>query len=125
MEERIEIPDSDEPQMAYEMKMKNYRRYRLVFFLLGLIEVLLVLRFVFKLFGANGANVFAMIIYGVTSLLLLPFSGLFGKTVAAVEVTARVFEPSTLIAMIVYALIAWGASKLILIFKSKPKTKTD
>ena len=124
MEERIEVPVSDNGQPPnYEMKIRNYRAYRLVFFCMGVIEVLLALRFFFKLLGANPANVFAMVIYWITGLLLLPFSGLFRGSPVSNEVAVRVLEPSTIIAMIIYALVAWGIAKWILIFKSKPSAK--
>lgn len=124
MDEKIEVPIMDSGQPPnYEMKMKSYQAYRLVFFILGFVEVLLGLRFFFKLLGANPANIFAKIIYALSGILLLPFIGLFrGKPVSA-GAQAQVFEPSTIIAMIIFALLAWGASKLILIFKSKPAQK--
>lgn len=121
MEENIEVPQSNlAPPPNYEMKVRNYRAYRLVYFTLGFIEAFLALRFFFKLLGANERNFFAICIYGISNLLLLPFSGLFQKATVAGSATAQVFEPSTLIAMIVYALLAWGIGKGILIFKSKP-----
>ncbi len=117
MEDHVEIKELTPPN--YEMKVKNYRAYRMVHFVLGSVEVVLGLRFFFKLLGANPQNFFAIIIYGISGLLVLPFSGLFRGTVVP-DVTTRVFEPSTIIAMVVYALLAWGAAKWILIFKSKP-----
>lgn len=125
MSDDVEIPQV--PGTAtpdYEMKVKNYRAYRLVYFILGLLEVILALRFVFKLLGANPANIFAILVYGVSGLLLLPFRGLFSGAAIVADVTARVIEPSTIIAMIVYALLAWGVAKWILIFKSKPLSKS-
>lgn len=45
--------------------------------LFGLIEGLLMLRVVLKLFGANAAAPFVHWLYGVTAPLLAPFSGAF------------------------------------------------
>lgn len=124
MEEKINIPDTNiAPPPNVEMKVANYRAYRLVHFILGFIEVLLALRFLFKMLGANPQNVFAILVYSISSLFMLPFTGLFGGAAVTANGSARVLEPSIIIAMIVYALLAFGIAKLILILKSKPTGK--
>ena len=124
MSENVEVPQTASAQPAnYEMKIANYRAYRLVRFALGFVEVLLGLRFVFKLFGANPLNIFAEVLYGLSWVLVLPFSGLFRGNAVPGAVTVSIFEPSTVVAMIVYALIAWGVGKWILIFKGKPSSR--
>jgi hypothetical protein len=122
MDERINVSENNvTPPTNLEMKVRNYRAYRFVYYALGFVEVILALRFFLKLAGANPQNIFAEVIYGVTSLLLLPFKGLFPvRAVTEGEVVLRTFEFSTLVAMVVYALIAWGIAKWIIIFKSKP-----
>jgi len=87
----------------------------LVWYLLGLIEVLLAFRFVLKLFGANTASPFVEFIYGVSGVLSAPFDSIFGVSSAKAGETQSVFEPSILVAAVVYALIAWGIVKLITI----------
>ncbi|OGC55987.1 hypothetical protein A2797_01225 [candidate division WWE3 bacterium RIFCSPHIGHO2_01_FULL_48_15] len=85
----------------------------LVYYILGVIEVLLGFRLVFKGLGANPSADFVSFIYGVTDFLLQPFLGIFRSTVTeGAEVTA-VFEPATVIAMVVYAVLAWGLASLI------------
>jgi hypothetical protein len=87
-----------------------------VWYILGLIEVLLAFRFVLKLFGANPSSGFVDFIYSVTGVLTMPFDRIF--TVATPEsgdVVRSVFEPSILVAAVVYALIAWGIVKLMTI----------
>lgn len=85
----------------------------LVWFILGLIEVLLALRFIFKLLGANTASSFVNLIYNVTDILTAPFDSIFGVASATDGEIESVFEPSIIVAAIVYALIAWGIVKLI------------
>jgi hypothetical protein len=85
----------------------------IVKYVLGVVEVVLVLRFVLKLFGANPASSFVHFIYNVTGVLTAPFDGIFGVTRTATGETKSVFEPSILVALAVYALIAWGLVKLI------------
>jgi len=90
-----------------------FQSWMLVYYILGVIEVLLGFRLVFKGLGANPSADFVSFIYGVTDFLLQPFLGIFRSTVTeGAEVTA-VFEPATVIAMVVYAVLAWGLASLI------------
>ncbi len=91
------------------------RRYTLtkvsqvIWLLLGALEVALGIRFLLKLLAANPEAGFAQFIYTLTAVFLVPFENLFENP--AVE--GAVFEISTLIAMLVYALLAWGTVRLI------------
>lgn len=73
----------------------------------GAIELVVGLRFVFLLLGANPASTFVSWIYSISSPLIAPFAGILGRptAVAAGAVVHSVFDPSTLIALIVYAAI--------------------
>jgi uncharacterized membrane protein len=86
-----------------------------VWYLLGLIEVLLAVRFVLKLFGANSSSSFVNFIYSLTGIFTAPFDSIFGVTRTTTGLTHSVFEPSIIVAGIVYALVAWGIVKLITI----------
>lgn len=86
---------------------------RVIYFILGVIEVLLGFRMILKLLGANVASVFVSLIYSLTGIFILPFEGIFRRGYADGIETAAVFEPSTLVAIIVYAILAWGIVKLI------------
>jgi hypothetical protein len=85
----------------------------LVYFLFGALEILLAFRLVLKLAGANTLNAFVGLVYGVTGIFILPFEGIFHRAFAQGVETASVLEPSTLVALIVYAVLAWGIVKLI------------
>lgn len=92
---------------------ENYHKdvvSRVVWFIAGVLLSLLALRFVFALLGANANNGFANFIYSVTYPFVAPFFGLIGY-----DFTAGVsrFEAFTLVAMAIYALIAYGISKLV------------
>lgn len=91
----------------------------LIYFLFGVIEVLLAFRLVLRMTGANPLSGFVSFIYSITQLLIMPFEGIFRRTVAQGMETAAVFEPSTLVAMIVYAVLAWGVMQLIAIMAGK------
>ena len=77
-----------------------------VYFLLGVLEVILAMRFVFRLLGANDTNGFVSTLYSFSYTFSAPFAGIFGSDPGLGQ--GHVFEVSTLIAMIIYALIAWG-----------------
>jgi uncharacterized protein YggT (Ycf19 family) len=77
---------------------------RAIYWIFGLIEALLAIRFVLKALGANAEAGFAQLMYGVTGPLVAPFSGLFGTPQAT---SGAVLEVHTLIALVIYALVTW------------------
>ena len=85
---------------------------RFVYFLSGLLTALLAVRFILALLGANLGNAFADFIYTISYPFVAPFAGLFNfKTQYG---TSR-FEIETLVAIIVYGIVAWGIVKLLTI----------
>jgi hypothetical protein len=84
-----------------------------VWYIFGFIEILLAFRFALKLLGANPNNGFVDLVYTVTGILTAPFDSIFGVKSATSGDIQSVFEPSILVAMLVYALVAWGIVKLI------------
>jgi len=94
----------------------------LVYFFFGVLEILLVFRLVLKLMGASIGSAFVGLIYGLTGIFIAPFEGIFHRGFTQGIETTSVFEPSTLVAIIVYAVVAWGIVKLIKIFSGKQQT---
>ncbi|MGB4659653.1 MAG: hypothetical protein WBI07_10755 [Mobilitalea sp.] len=92
---------------------------KIIYYILGILEVLFAFRLVFKVLGANAESGFVSIIYSITGLFLTPFTAIFRSATTQGIETKAVLEPSTIIAMIVYALIAWGLAKLISIIKGR------
>jgi hypothetical protein len=76
---------------------------RVIYAAFGLAELILGLRFILKLFGANASNVFVNWVYETSAAVLDPFRGIFPTQVFK---SAFVIEFSTLFAIIIYALIA-------------------
>ncbi len=91
-----------------------YRGTQVVWYILGVIEVLLAFRFVLKLLGANPAAGFSSFIYGITYLFAAPFLNVFGIS----QVAGSVLEWTTLLAMFVYLVIGWGIIKLFFMSKT-------
>jgi hypothetical protein len=86
-----------------------------IWFIVGVIEVLLLLRFILKLTGANPASGFVDFVYSLSGVLSAPFDSIFGVTAASAGSIQSVFEPSILVAAVIYALIGWGLVKLVTI----------
>ncbi len=86
---------------------------RIVMLIFSFIEVLLAFRFVFKLTGANPGNAFVKGLYDVTQIFVGIFQGIFSTSTTTGAETKAIFEPGTLIAIIVVALIAWFVMKLM------------
>ena len=91
-----------------------YRGTQIVWYVLGVLEVLLAFRFVLKLLGANPAAGFSNFIYSLSYPFTLPFSTVFGKT----QIPGSVFEWTTLLAMAVYWLVAFGIIKMLTMSKA-------
>jgi YggT family protein len=86
---------------------------RLVWFLVGVLAVLLAIRFVLLVSGANENAGFAQMIYGVTAPFVAPFKGLFGSNLTYPGAAGTgVFEPEALVAILVYALIGFAIVKI-------------
>ena len=79
-----------------------------IYLLFGIIEGLIAIRFILRLLGANPGAGFAAFIYGLTAPLLAPFVGLFGTP----QYNGSVLELHSVVAIIVYALLAWVLAKL-------------
>lgn len=84
-----------------------------IYFILGVLEVLLSFRLVLKLAGASLVSGFVRFIYGITGIFIMPFEGIFRRGYASGVETTSVLEPSTIVAMIVYAVVIWGIVTLV------------
>ena len=76
----------------------------------GLLEGLFAVRIILRLVTANPAAGFAQFITNATAPFLGPFVGLMNNPTTA---SGAVLEITTLIAMAVYALVAWGIVRLL------------
>ncbi len=84
-----------------------------IWYLYGLIAVILALRFVLKIAGANAGNDFVNFMYTISRVFSAPFDTIFGVTKASSGTVTSVFEPSILVAIAIYGLVAWGITKLL------------
>jgi hypothetical protein len=100
-----------------ERRIFTFKATQLVWLVLGILEGLLALRFVLKLIAANPNSPITVFIYGLTSIFLLPFTGLTVTPSAG----GMVLEIPTLIAMLVYGLIAWAIERIIWVIFYRPR----
>jgi hypothetical protein len=114
----LEIQEKQRSIAAANQNTAVARVVNIVYFLFGLIELLLAVRVVLHLIGANPANGFANFIYVLSSPFLILFSTLMTNPTlgpnAALEIT-------TIIAMIVYAILAYLIGRLVWLALSRPR----
>lgn len=91
----------------------------IIYFLFGVIEVLLIFRLVFKLTGASPVSSFVNFIYSLTQIFIMPFTGIFRQATTEGVETIAVLEPATIVAIVVYAVLAWGISQLVTILSGR------
>lgn len=97
------------PVTFVEPGQHNFRMAAAVAFIVGVVDVTIALRFFLKLLGASTQSSFVGFIYGVSAPLVAPFHGIFADSGSG----ANIFESAALVAMVVYALIGWGAVVLV------------
>jgi hypothetical protein len=83
---------------------------RAVYLIVGIIEILLIFRFILALLGANRGADFAQFIFDLSTPFVAPFMNLFNFQTA--YGTSRL-EVETLVAMAVYAVLGWIIVALI------------
>jgi hypothetical protein len=109
------------PQQNYDTKKAIFRTYQIVWYILGVIEVLLTFRIVLKLVGANPFSGFTGFIYAGSAPFAEPFAGILTISVGS----GNSFEWSTLVAMAVYAVAAYGIVMLIQLIKPTNPQEVD
>jgi hypothetical protein len=103
----------DEREVVSERVQGQTLAARLVWFIAGVLLTLLAFRFVLAALGANPGNAFVQFIYNTSHPFVAPFFGLFSYD--PLSTGASRFEIYTLIAMAVYALVAYGLARLLTI----------
>ncbi len=89
---------------------------RVIYYLAGIIMALLALRVVLLLLAANQGSPFVDFIYSVSGAFAWPFFGIFNYLPTYGQ---SIFEISSVVAIVVYGLVAIGLAKLFTL------TKTD
>jgi uncharacterized protein YggT (Ycf19 family) len=108
--DRDEVVDEPADQAVVEPNYGINVVSRVIWFVAGIILLLLAFRFVLSLLGANTTNGFAQFIYNTSHPFVYPFFNLFSYN--NIQYGVSRFEVYTLIAMAVYAAVAWVLSAL-------------
>jgi hypothetical protein len=103
---------------VYRESTSSNRTIQIIWWVVGLLDTLIAIRFLLKVFGANPAP-FVRFMYDLTWPLVAPFHGIFNSDQAG----RSVFEPESLVAILIYLLIGWGIVSLIRIL-SRPRSTT-
>jgi YggT family protein len=106
--------------VAAERRSLLFQVTRIIWSLLAVLEISLGVRFLLKLIAANADSGFAALTYGLTELFVWPFAGL----VPTWSSGAMVLEVTTLIAMMIYVLLAWLAVRALIIMTDRPSSRT-
>jgi uncharacterized protein YggT (Ycf19 family) len=131
-QERVSGPAGDQvvrsehvsvPSEATRRAAGVARAKQVIYFIFGIVNVLLVMRFVLLLLGANEASPFVNLIYGLSRPFVAPFRGIFGEP----AFDGSVIEWASLVGIIVYSLVAYGLARVIeLVYApARPTTTRD
>lgn len=96
----------------------SFKATQIILLSFSVLEALIALRIILKLIGANPDSLIVAVIYGFTSLFLIPFAGLVGSP----TIDGMVLETSSIFAIVIYALIAVAFEKLIWVISSRPRS---
>ncbi len=107
--------------MQSESSKPLYRGAQIVWYSLSVIEVFLLGRFVLKLLQANPEALFTNVVYTLSGIFTYPFEAVFQND----RVAGSVFEWTTLLALVVYWLVAFGIIKLFFMSKSVSVGEAD
>ncbi len=102
---------TEHPQKVFNKKKVIFRAYQVIWYVLGVIEILLGFRIALRMLGAYPTG-FTNLIYFLSAPLAFPFRGILKTTDAG-----GLIEWSTFIAMLVYLLLAYGLVKLFQFIK--------
>lgn len=108
---------TEQRELGHTDRVTTFKVTQLIWLLFGLLEAAIGLRVIFKLIAVNPNNAFAAFLYRVTDLFLAPFQSLVGAPAAE----GMVLEVSSIIAMIVYALIAWALDRIAYVLFYRPR----
>lgn len=97
----------------YRQSRPLYRGVQVVWYIINIIEVILLLRLMLRLIGASTEAAFTNFIYGLASPLMTPFQSI----VPSYPIGIGVFDWNTTIAMLAYWILGLILTELFVIGK--------
>ena len=116
-ENRVSEVRTSQREPEREQRIFTFKASQLIWLLFGALEVLIAFRIGLKVIGANPDSPIVAMIYGITSLFLIPFVGL----IESPTVGSMVLEISSLFAIAVYALTAVALERLVWLIFYRPR----
>lgn len=110
-----------EEKKVIKKKKKIFRYYQIIWYITGVIEALLAIRFAFELLGANPFTPFVTFIYSLSS----PFTYFFDNIFGTPFLRFNIFDWSALIGLIIYPLIASGLVAILKLIKPVSKEEVE
>ncbi len=107
--EAIHLEEEERRIAEVRRRLALSKTNQVIYYLMGALGVLLVLRVLLRLLGANPDNQFAGFIYALSSPFVTPFETLFSTPAFG----ASAFEFNALIAIAVYGLLTWLVIRLL------------
>ncbi len=111
-EEELRLKEEERRLRQGRRSLMVSRLIRGMYFLVGALITLLVLRFLLKLSGANPANFFAQVIYGFSEPFVSPFTNLFTDFLFNGTNTVEI---NTIAAIFIYGLLGVLSERFITI----------
>ncbi len=121
-------PTQRQPSSEYQQLSREQHRWdtvhqdvittrlvRGIYYLGGALEILLSLRFLLQLLGANRDNLFARFIYNLSWAFATPFQNLFATPTFSEG--NNIFDTNIIVAMIAYGILTLLAIRLIWVFR--------
>jgi hypothetical protein len=117
---QLPVAQRERPTEDYLRVTPAYNRTQVTYLALGIIEILLGLRVALKVLAASPTAGFSRALYAITSPLIVPFQGVFPNPHAY----SSIFELSTVLAMLMYAILAWLIVRILLVVNRRALTPT-
>jgi len=116
--QKIKLAENRRAVEAANQNSAIARIVNIVYFLFGIVEVILGIRILLHLVAANSANAFANIIDTISYPFVVLFNTLVQNPILGEN---SVLEITTIIAMVVWAIIAWLIARFIWLVLSRPR----
>jgi hypothetical protein len=116
-ENRVTETRTSQNETGQEQRIFSFKATQFVWLAFGALEALIALRIGLKLIGANPESPIVALIYGFTYLFLFPFEGLVNSPATG----NMVLELSSMFAMLIYGLIAWGLERIVWLIFYRPR----
>lgn len=101
--EVIEPDGTVSSHRTYRKKKDVFRAYQVVWYIWGIIGVLLGFRFLLEILGANPYSGFADFIYSLSYPFVAPFRGVFGTGISG----RFIFDWAAILAFLAYTVLAY------------------